>query len=414
MKVLINYKSEMRQDKFLLNESGFEFYLISLNSNWWQSIIKLGYDCDSEFVPPLSKRMSIEEHFARFQTEQGFTIVAIKENEFVGFICNFYHHPESNKSWYQCFIITQKFRQKSLSRYFFHLSDEILKERGQIFVKIRTWVENSLSRKVISNAGFYLREILSNDRGFGIHTLVFEKSLYRSEYFRNLNYLGIIGGLGSNTSAKFYSDLSKLTSQTKNEQDQIPIFLLSAPQTPDRTTMLFAKKQEDLVLLLISQVKQLINQGVSHIVICCFTYHAVLNYLPLELKNKIVSFIDYTISLLNLRKGKYLILQTNGSYYQNFYKELSNVTFLSRVDQITIHNLIYKIKSGEPDELVMPEFKEVISNYKCEGILIACTDLCLISDRFEEHFKNLDIINPLKVMTYDIIDQWRQTLSVSI
>jgi len=395
-------------DKFLIKHHGFDFYSIHQNSKWWTEIIAFGYKYDKEFVPALSERMPIEEYFGRFRNEIGFTILAIKENEFVGCLCNFFKHPETNKPWYQCIIINEKYRQNKLAKIFYELSDEILMEKAELFVQGRTWVENIKNRKALKSIGFYTIKTLVNDRGNNIHTLLFEKCLHKTKNFEGIQHLGILGGMGSNASAKFLSDICFLTSQTEKEQEQLPITLYSATNTPDRSELILTDRKNELLALLEKQISQLVQQGASHLVVCCFSYHAVLNEINDVLRGKVVSLVDYTMSLLSLKKGNYLSLGTNGSYKLRLLKEVENIFYPDEQDQEYIHNCIYQIKRGEPKELVLFDIEKIVSKYNCTGIILACTDLFLVADDIEEHFKKLDIINPLKVIKYDIIENWKQ------
>lgn len=399
-------------DIFLENYNDFEFYSIQPNSRWWNDIITFGYKCDNEFIPKLSERMPIEDYFFRFQNENGFTIVATKENDFVGCLCSFYKHPETNRPWYQCIIINEHYRQNKLAKKFYDLSDIILKSRGEYFVQGRTWVQNIKNRKALKSIGFYQTKTKIDDRGIGIHTLLYEKCLYKSNFFNSINKLGILGGMGANASAKFNNDICFLTSQTEKEQYQIPILLYSATYTPDRTELILANKQKELAEYLNKQIQNLLQFEISHIVICCFSYHAVLELINPELRKKIVSLIDYTSKLLNVKKGKYLSLGTNGSYNLKLLKNIENLIYPNTIDQENIHNLIYKLKIGEPKELILIEVENIISKYNCEGVVIACTDLYLISDDLENHFTELEIINPLKIITYDINDSWKENLKI--
>ena len=395
------------EETFLHSYLEFDFYSISSNSKWWAEIIKYGYKYNREFVPSLSDRMPIEEYFARFQSDKGFTIVAIDKNEFVGCLCNFFNHPETNRPWYQCIIINKKYRQNKLAHKFYELSDNILKEKSELFVQGRTWVENIKNRRALKSIGFYQIETLINDRGVGIHTLLYEKCLFNSEYFKGIKRLGILGGLGSIASAKFFSDICHLTSQTEKEQEQLPITVHSETQTPDRTELILSNRKPELVKLLNHQIKSLLDSNCSHIVICCFSYHSVINEIDQSIRVHVVSLIDYTTKLLENKKGTYLSLATLGSYKLNLLGHIDNILYPNEADQSNVHDCIYRIKKGEPKELVLIDLEKIIQNYNCTGIVLGCTDLYLLTDHFELYFKYLEIISPLKVLTYDITNNYK-------
>ncbi|SDE31260.1 aspartate/glutamate racemase family protein [Niabella drilacis] len=394
-------------DIFLEEYNGFEFYSITPTSQWWSVIIEFGHKCDHEFVPALSSRMPIEDYFGRFRTRKGFTVLASKEGGFVGCLCNFFEHPETYKPWYQCIIINEKYRQNKLAKKFYELSDNLLKARGELFVHGRTWVENTRNRKALKSIGFYQVATLINDRGDNIHTLFYEKCLFNSAMFKGIKRLGILGGMGSNASAKFLSAICLLTSQTANEQDQLPILLNSATYIPDRTEFLLSNRRQELTKILESEISSFLRSGVSHIVICCFSFHLVLDDILASLKEPVISLVDYINRLLDLKKGTYLLLATNATYKLNALPETDTLFHPKAEDQEQIHNCIYRIKRGESKELVLLDIKKIISNYNYNGVVLGCTDLFLVADVMESQFRDLDIINPLKVMTYDITDSWK-------
>ena len=172
-------------DTFLKKFKEFDFYLIHQDSDWWKEIINLGHKCDKEFIPNLSERMPIEDYFKRFRNENGFTLIAVKNGSFVGCLCNFYKHPETKRPWYQCIIIDELYRENKLANIFYNLSDEILFKRGEFFVQGRTWTQNLRNRKALKTIGFYHTNTKMNDRGNGIHTLLYEKCLYKTDYFNS-------------------------------------------------------------------------------------------------------------------------------------------------------------------------------------------------------------------------------------
>ena len=75
-----------------LPEKNIEFIFIEPDSPRWLQIIDLAKKYDHEFCPPISRRMSFENYFARFRSSDGFTLVALNETRLIGFLCNFYKH----------------------------------------------------------------------------------------------------------------------------------------------------------------------------------------------------------------------------------------------------------------------------------------------------------------------------------
>lgn len=406
----LDYFLPMQTDQFISCSDGFDFILIAPNSNWWVDIIFLGRKCDYEFVPPLSHRMPIDEYFARFRNEKGFTLIATKGNELVGCLCSFYKHPETNKPYYQCLMIEDKYRGHKLARKFYEICDEHLRDRAEHFVQLRTWSQNTKNIRAVKSVGFFQIDVLIDARGNGTHTLLFEKYLFKSSHFNHIKKLGVLGGVGSLASSNFVLNLCKLDIQKGSEQKQIPFILNSAPDTPDRTEKILAGKNEELTTKLTLELQEMVAQQVSHIVICCFTYHAVLNSIPEFLRKHVVSLIDYTNILVEKKKGNYLLLASLGTYETNLFKNTKGIFYPSPEDQENIHRCIYRIKVGEPNILVFRDLTTIIKKYEFTGLVLGCTELYLLSKEFEENLKENCLINPLKTICYDIVNNWKESL----
>jgi len=393
------------------NISDFQFSLINKSSNYWEKVISLAKQCDNDFYPPLSQRMAIEEYFERFNNKNGFVTIVTKNELLIGSSCGFFFHPEYKVAYSQFTLIDRDHRDKILARKLINFVFKVCKESGAFFIQGRTWSTNFASQKLIKDTGFYLINTILNDRPNNVHTYEYEKCLYENTFFDKIERFGILGGMGSLASAKFLTNIYELNSQTEHEQEQIPIVLNSETNTPDRSKLILAGQYESLKLDLEIQLRNLVNQGVSHIVICCLSYHAVLNLITPELRKFVVSLIDFINHMLNGRKGKYLVLLTNGSYKLKLLKLGSNIIYPQPADQEIIHDCIYRLKKGEPKEIIIDEMLKLIDNYVLSGIILGCTDLYLLHELFIKRLENLEIINPLKLMSYNISDSWKNTLT---
>lgn len=234
-------------------------------------------------------------------------------------------------------------------------------------------------------------------------------STYCSDSFAGITRLGIFGGMGNMTSAKFHYDTCLLSSRMP-EMEQVQITLLSNPNILDRTTLLLAGRKQELVAPLNNNVRTLINLGCSHVVICCFTFHAMLDELEEDLRKRVVALPIYTRQEIfpSYKDKKILILCTKGSAYFKLFGEDENVMYPTIEDQQFVHQCIYRLKEGETVDEVVPDLKKMLKKYQFDNMVMGCTDLHLITSDLMKAFGEEVIIDPLRVMTYDITNSWKK------
>lgn len=236
---------------------------------------------------------------------------------------------------------------------------------------------------------------------------------YSSANFAGITRLGILGGMGNMTSAKFHYDTCLLSSRM-TESEQVEIILFSTPGSiPDRTTLLLAGREQELVAPLNDNIRKLINLGCSHVVICCFTFHAMLHTLEEDLRKKVISLPGYTRQEIfpSYTDKKILILCTKGSARYKLFGEDENVMYPTPEDQQFVHQCIYRLKDGDTIENVIPDLKEMLKKYQFDNMVMGCTDLYLITNDLIEAFGEEVIIDPLRVMTYDITNSWKKQIA---
>lgn len=237
-------------------------------------------------------------------------------------------------------------------------------------------------------------------------------STYSSENFAGITRLGIFGGMGNMTSAKFHYSTCLLSSRM-TESEQVEIILFSNPgSVPDRTTLLLAGREQELIAPLNENVRALVNLGCSHVVICCFTYHTMLDTLEEDLKKKVVGLPTYTRQEIfpSYKDKKILILCTMGSARYKLFGEDENVMYPTVEDQQFVHQCIYRLKAGETVDEVVPDLKEMLKKYRYDNMVMGCTDLHLITEDLMAAFGDEVIIDPLRVMTYDITNNWKKRI----
>lgn len=213
------------------------------------------------------------------------------------------------------------------------------------------------------------------------------------------------------TSAKFHYDTCLLSSQMP-ERDQLQIILFSNPDIPDRTTYLLQGRGDELVQILKENVEALLRLNVSHVVMCCFTFHTVIDKLDADLRKRVVALPAYAKEILShYNDKKILILCTKGSATFKLFGEAENIVYPQEEDQAFVHECIIRLKEGESTDKIAEDLKIMLKKYDFDHMVMGCTELYLISPALINVFGEEVIIDPLRVMGYDITNNWKKQIA---
>ena len=91
--------------------------------------------------------------------------------------------------------------------------------------------------------------------------------------------IGILGGMGPEATAAFFSMLVRLDSAT-SDQDHLHIIVDSDPSIPDRTKFILEDGTNPLPAML-SSARRLLAAGAHIAGMPCMTAHALLDQLPI-------------------------------------------------------------------------------------------------------------------------------------
>lgn len=160
------------------------------------SIHQLLVEVDKEFVPPLSCRNNATiKNFAAVsdsndpgeyihQTLSRPSLVVFRDGEFAGLMSFRLHYRDSylnigNPCTYVVTVATHRqYRRQGVARELYEALFGLAPEFASPFVATRTWNANSSHIALLEKLGFQQMNRLQNDRGFGIDTLYFARSLH--------------------------------------------------------------------------------------------------------------------------------------------------------------------------------------------------------------------------------------------
>lgn len=202
-----------------------------------------------------------------------------------------------------------------------------------------------------------------------------------------MRILGIIGGLGPETSAKF--QLEVISFCLKINKDQRPPLLLWNIPVPLKVEekLILENKAEDFLSLLVDAAKILEKGGADFVAMPCNTLHIFIEEIRNSIKIPVLSIIDETIKVIKQRKIKKIgILATSATIRHDLFgsklkeNNIEQVT-PNKMDQSALDNIIHKTVTGKLTQEDKKEVNKIIEKLeRCEvkNILLACTDLQLI------------------------------------
>ena len=225
--------------------------------------------------------------------------------------------------------------------------------------------------------------------------------------------LGILGGMGPLASAEFVKTIYEYNIAGDKEQTAPRIMLNSNPSIPDRTSFLLKGNYDLLLRNLIESAHQLSDLQVSKIVICCFTSHYLLPYLPSNIREKIISLVDVCLQEVWSCKGRHLLLCTNGTYQLKIFQSselwqmtADNIIIPDEQDQNAIHNMIYQIKVNKQSfDSATIFLKTLMNKYHVNSIISGCTEIHLLNryihsqnHQNQEYFDHSIFLDPLMII----------------
>lgn len=222
--------------------------------------------------------------------------------------------------------------------------------------------------------------------------------------------VGILGGMGSESTAYFFLKLIKST-PAKKDQDHLRIIVDNNSNIPDRTQAILGMG-ESPVAEAQKTIHNLENAGAEIIAMPCNTIHYFYSELQNSTKIPIINMISETAShISNIFPDikKIGLLATTGTLETRLYhKAINEIEILTPDEDLQkkVMNSIYGeqgIKAGytsgsSRDDIL--EVIEVLIDQGAEVIILGCSELSLVS--IEEEV-SVPLIHPSQVLADVVI-----------
>lgn len=201
--------------------------------------------------------------------------------------------------------------------------------------------------------------------------------------------LGIIGGVGPQTTSEVYLSIVDLI--RKNGREKYPpivIYNLPFPFTLEHEAIVAGRNSEKMEPYLIEGAKILKKSGADIGILPCNTLHVFINQIREAAGFPFLNILEETALLLSSRNIKQVgILATETTIHSNLYKNrLENKSIKTvqppRNEQDVLNNIIIQLLSGVKNAAQQDKLETICNNLVQQGadaILLACTDLQLIA-----------------------------------
>lgn len=216
--------------------------------------------------------------------------------------------------------------------------------------------------------------------------------------------VGIIGGLGPETTAEFYLDL--VFSCFKKNKTARPSIIISSVPLPfkiEKDLITKNKGSERYIPFLIEEAKRLERAGAHFIVIPCNSVHIFIQEIRKSVRIPVLSIVEETVKFLKKNRLKKVgIISTSATIknklYENAFKQ-EGILFEApdELQQEKMGKIIHNLVMGQQNNKDREELIKIIddlSGKKVDCVALACTDLQLL---IPKHPK-LKIFDTMKVL----------------
>ncbi len=201
--------------------------------------------------------------------------------------------------------------------------------------------------------------------------------------------IGILGGVGPQTTAKVYLELiTGIRESGAVHYPSITIYNLPFPFVIEDEAIIQGINVEKMIPYLIEGAKILEKSGVDYGILPCNTLHAFIEEIRSSVSFPFLSILEETTMELNNRKiQKVGILASETTIQSKIYEEaLKNrgieICYPTPTEQDGINTLIVDLLQGKMETLQKEKFESICNMLYTRGIetiLLACTDLQLIA-----------------------------------
>jgi len=216
--------------------------------------------------------------------------------------------------------------------------------------------------------------------------------------------VGVIGGLGPETTAEFYLEVIFQCQKLNNVQrPSIVIASVPLPFEIERDLIATNTGKERYIPFLIAEAKRLEKSGVDFLVMPCNSLHVFIDDIRNAVNIPVLSIVEETIKYMQQNDfTKVGLVSTSATVANNVYEsklQESNISFVTpdglqraKMDQI-IQRLIEGIHLNKDRETITTTIENLVTQ-GVDCVALACTDLQLLLPDSKE----VTIFDTMKVL----------------
>ena len=223
--------------------------------------------------------------------------------------------------------------------------------------------------------------------------------------------VGIIGGLGPETTSEFYLELS-FGCQKKSNSKRPPILIWNVPQSykVEEEVMVKSLKEDRYIPILQDAAKLLEKAGADFLVMPCNTLHIFIKEIRSSVKIPVLSIVEETTNFLKKKKIKEVgILATPGTVKWKLYENALKNEGIKQVlpddfERAKIGKIINNIVMNRHVNKDRHELLEIIDKFEnknVKNVIMCCTDLQLL---IPQHSR-MNIYDTMKIFADATIDK---------
>ena len=223
--------------------------------------------------------------------------------------------------------------------------------------------------------------------------------------------VGIIGGLGPETTSEFYLDL--VFSCAKKDKIARPPIIISSVPLPyqiEEDLILKSEGMERYIPFLTAEAQRLEKAGADFIVMPCNSLHVFIKQIRDSVNIPVLSIVEETVKFLKLENmNKVGIVSTSATIknklYENAFAEngikyvVPNELQQARMGKFILNLVVGQQKNRDREELI--NIINDFENKDLDCVILACTDLQLLIPKH----KNLRIFDTMKIFADATVEE---------
>jgi aspartate racemase len=217
---------------------------------------------------------------------------------------------------------------------------------------------------------------------------------------KKIKTLGIIGGLGPETTARFYMEVVFACSKISGKRPQILISNVAVTLSVEKELITEAKNEKNILPFLINAARQLEKGGADFIVIPCNTVHIFIEEIRSTVNIPVLSIIEETTNFLHKAKinevGVFATTATikNRLFNENLKRSEINMITPTVLNQSKMGVIINRLVNNQQTRNDKDEFLKIIKDTNAINVILACTDLQILDPKIDgvRIFDTMDIL----------------------